>query len=228
MLSRGREEGGARLVPETARRGVEHARESECILWIPDEPEVRERVLHLAALVEGDAAYDLVRESERAERVLDRARLRVGPVQNSDVARSVGFPLALQALDLARDELSLMRLVVRLHHHDIGPALPVGPELLLLAGPVVADDRVRRVEDPLRGPIVLFELDDLRVGVVALEVEDVADIGATPAEDGLVVVAYDRQVLLEAREVPKQHVLGAVRVLVLVDEDVLVAVLPFL
>src|SRR6266566_1707685 len=67
-----------------------------------------------------------------------------------------------------------------------------------------------------------------RVGVVALEIEDVADIGATPAEDGLIVVAHDRQVLLEPREVAKQHVLGTVRVLILVDENVLVAVLPFL
>jgi len=87
---------------------------------------------------------------------------------------------------------------------------------------------VRRVEDPLRRPVVLLELDNLRIGVVALEVEDVADVGAAPAEDRLVVIANDGEVLLEPREVPQENVLGTVGVLVLVDQDVLVAVLPFL
>src|SRR5439155_707122 len=67
VLASGREQRGARLVAEAARRGVEHARESERVLRISDEPQVRKRVLHLAALVEGDAADDLVREPEGAE-----------------------------------------------------------------------------------------------------------------------------------------------------------------
>jgi chemotaxis signal transduction protein len=46
--------------------------------------------------------------------------------------------------------------------------------------------RVRRAEDRLRRAVVLLELDDGRVGIVVLEVEDVADVGAAEAVDRVV------------------------------------------
>ena len=141
MLACGREQGGARLVAQAARRRVQDAREREGVVRIPDQPQVGQRVLHLAALIERHPADDLIRESERAELVLDRARLRVRPVQNGDVPRPVRLALTLQPFDLTRDELGLMRLVVRLHHDHLGAALPLGPELLLFARGVVPHHR---------------------------------------------------------------------------------------
>src|SRR5207302_6033695 len=93
---------------------------------------------------------------------------------------------------------------------------------------VVPNDRPGRVEDALRRAIVLLELHDVRVRVIALEVENVADIRAAPAEDRLIVVPDDREVLLVRGEVAQQDVLRAVGVLVFVHQDVLVAVLPAL
>ena len=136
--------------------------------------------------------------------------------------------LALQPLDLACHELGFVRLVVGLHHHEVVATKTIGPELLFFARRVVANDRMRRVEDPLGRPIVLLELDHSRVRVIAFEVEDVAHVGAPPAEDRLVVVADDGEVLAVPGEVAEEHVLRTVGVLVLVHEDVLVAVLPAL
>ena len=82
-----------------------------------------------------------------------------------------------------------------------------------------------RVEDQLGRAVVLLELDDRRVGVVALEVEDVADVGAAPAVDRLVVVADDREVAVLRGERPDPEVLRPVRVLVLVDVEVAPAIL---
>ena len=58
------------------------------------------------------------------------------------------------------------------------------------------------------------------VGEVVLEVEDVADVGAAEAVDRLVVVADDAQVAVLLGEQLEPAVLGAVGVLVLVDEHV--------
>src|SRR5438105_12140988 len=71
-LARMREQRGAWLVPQPARWHVEHPRQRERVVRILDQPQVREGVLHFATLIEGHAADDLVREPERAERVLDR------------------------------------------------------------------------------------------------------------------------------------------------------------
>ena len=59
--------------------------------------------------------------------------------------------------------------------------------------------------------------------MVALEVEDVADVGAAPAVDRLVLVADDGDAAGAARQQAHQPVLHAVRVLELVDQHVVEA-----
>ena len=54
-----------------------------------------------------------------------------------------------------------------------------------------------------------------------LEVEDVAQVGAAPLVDRLIRVADDREVAMASASRRIEHVLRPVRVLVLVDHDVL-------
>ena len=82
-------------------------------------------------------------------------------------------------------------------------------------------------EDALGAAEVLGELDDAGAGVVALEVEDVADVRAAPAVDRLVGVADDAEVGEVDRHAAGDAVLGLVGVLVLVDEDVAEAGVEF-
>ena len=59
--------------------------------------------------------------------------------------------------------------------------------------------RVRRLEDRVRRAVVLLERDRLRAGEVALELEDVADVGAAERVDRLVRVADGADVPVLAR-----------------------------
>ncbi len=101
----------------------------------------------------------------------------------------------------------------------------IRPELLLTAFDVVADDRVRRIEDGHGGPVILVEGDNRRFGEISLEFEQVAHIGAAPAVDRLIVVADYEQVAVLLHQEPEQLILHAVRVLVFVDHDVVEALL---
>ena len=89
-------------------------------------------------------------------------------------------PTARQLLDLAGNPLCLFFLVVGLEALDRPSTGVLGPELLVRARGVVGYDGVGGVEDQLRGTVVLLELDDLRMRVVPLELEDVADVGSAP------------------------------------------------
>jgi hypothetical protein len=102
----------------------------------------------------------------------------------------------------------------------------LAPEVLGLALAVVGDDRVRRLQDRVRRAVVLLERDQLRTAEVPLELEDVADVGAAERVDGLVRVTDREHVLVLAGQELEQAVLGVVRVLVLVDEDVAKRLLP--
>ncbi len=88
---------------------------------------------------------------------------------------------------------------------------------------LLRDDDRSSFEDDLRGAVILLEADGFGVGEILLELEDVADVGAAPGVDALVLVAHHADVLVLAAEQLHQLVLGAVGVLVFVDEEIAVA-----
>jgi hypothetical protein len=108
---------------------------------------------------------------------------------------------------------------------DERSALALGPELLALAANIVGDDRAGGFKNDLSGAIVLLEADDAGVGKIFLEFEDVADVGAAPGIDALILVAHRADVFVLAGQKLHELVLRAVGVLVLVDQYILIATL---
>ena len=104
--------------------------------------------------------------------------------------------------------------------HDRFPVAALAPEPLGGASRVVGDDGVGSIQNLVGRAVVLIEHDDPRIWIVLLEVVDVANVRSSPAIDALVAIAHHAQISMLRREPPNQDVLGAVRVLVLVDEDV--------
>ena len=88
---------------------------------------------------------------------------------------------------------------------------------------VLLDDRVGGGQDVAGGAVVALQLHHPRARVVGLEVEDVADVGAAPAVDRLVLVADDGDAVRAPRQQAHQPVLHAVGVLELVDQHVIEA-----
>ena len=56
---------------------------------------------------------------------------------------------------------------------------------------------IRRIEDILRAAVVLFELDNRRIGKVALEVQDNLDIRASEGIDGVMDDNAPRNIIAE-------------------------------
>lgn len=218
FLGKGSELGHRRRA-EAALRHIDDAHEADRVERVVDDAQVREDVLDLLAVVELEAADHRVRDARAHERLLDDARLGVRAVEDGDVTVGGVEDRALLH-DGRRDELRLVAFVHRLVRGQLLARRVLRPELLGLAVHIVLDDGIGRREDVLRRAVVLLELDDRRLRVVLLEVHDVADIGAAPAVDGLVGIADDAEVVVARRENLRELVLRAVRVLILVDEDV--------
>ncbi len=60
------------------------------------------------------------------------------------------------------------------------------------------DNRAGGFEDALGRTVVLFQPDGDRAGKIALEIQDVSDVGAAPAVDRLRLVAHHHQIVLAA------------------------------
>ena len=224
--SRALHEARDRGLADPAPRAVHDAQQRARVGRVHEDGEVRGRVADLRALVEARAADDLVRDVLPHEHVLEHARLRVRPVEDRDLAR--GPAARDEARDLGRDEARLRVLVLDLDHAHRLPLAELGEEVLRLPLAVVVDDRVGRAEDRVGRAVVLLQGHDARAREVLLELDDVADIGRTEAVDRLVPISDGADIaVLRAQEL-EQAVLGVVRVLVLVDEDVAERALPLL
>ena len=120
-----------RLVDDPAQRGG--------VGGIEREPQIRERVLHLGAVVEAHAADHDVGDVAGEQLLFEDARLRVGAVEDRAVAVGPAV-FAHERGDLAHDDLRLLAVVARLEQPDRVAALAVGEQLLALARDVVRDD----------------------------------------------------------------------------------------
>ena len=73
------------LVADAPGRDVDDPLERDAVRVGPEDPQVGQRVLDLAPLVEPRAADELVADPVAEERLLDGPRLRVHPVHHGDV-----------------------------------------------------------------------------------------------------------------------------------------------
>ncbi len=203
---------------------------------VAQRAQVREGILDLAPLVEAGATDQLIAQPIAQERLLDGPALGVRPVHDRDVLEPVRVVVAVirptcedrpgrpptghQRFHLARDPFRLLVLPVRLEPLDEHAPGVLRPELLVLAVLVAGHDRMGGIEDELGGAVVLLQLDDRGIGVVTFEVKDVAQVGAAPGVDALVVITHHRQVVMPLGKLADPQVLRPVRVLVLVDVEV--------
>ena len=106
-----------RGVADAALGHVDDPLDAHLVGRVGDGPEVGDRVLDLAPVVEPRAADHLVRDAHAHEVLLEHAALRVGAVEDGDVAPSA-MVVVVQLRDRVRDPLRLVALVVGVVAHD--------------------------------------------------------------------------------------------------------------
>ncbi len=177
---------------------VHAAAEGGQIEGVLHQAQIGEKILHLLPLVELHAADELVGDVQRPQRVLDLAALPVGAVEHGHARLAV--PLAL-GKDHARQPLRLGAAIVRQLEDQPLALTAIRPQRLAQTLRVVGDDRAGRVQDALRGAVVLLQLDLRRLREVPLEVEDVADVRSAPSIDRIVGGDAIRHEGVDARDI---------------------------
>jgi len=120
--------------------------------------------------------------------------LRVGAIQHRDVAQRERLIGGAAREQLGGHELRFIALVETAHEGDRLARASRGAQRLAAPARVGADDDVRHLEHLRRRAVVLFEAHHAGGGKILLEVEDVADVGAPPPVNALIVVADDEHV----------------------------------
>ena len=144
--------------PDAALGRVHDAAQRERVRRVRDRDQVRHRILDLGALVELGAAEHAVRQRRADEDLLQRTGLRVGAVEDRDVAVAPCPRRAACSISSATNCASSWP-EYPVKPTILSPAPIVGEQVLGFAVEVVRDHRVGGVEDVLRRPVVLLEQD---------------------------------------------------------------------
>src|SRR5215469_4945074 len=177
---------------DTPPRRVQDALEGEIVRGLVYEPQIGERVADLLALVKARPADHAVGHSQGYEPLLEFAGLEAGAHEYRDLAQRVAF--TLQRLDLFANPAGFFLGVPDGAHHDLVAFVRLGPQRLA-EPPAVLRDHPRRCAQDVRGrAVVLFESGNRRPRKIRRETQNVADLGAAPAVDRLVVIADAAQI----------------------------------
>ena len=131
----------------------------------------------------------------------------------------------LQRAELIRNDLRLVAFVVAHDRLRLLALTELRRERLVLPLLIVLDERVRAAHDRRGRTKVLPERNRRRLGIVPFEIQDVAQVRAAPAVNRLIGIADDAEVAVARRELMRDGELRVVGVLILVDQDVLEALL---
>ena len=197
---------------------LEDAEPRDLVPRVVRDPQHRERVLHVRGLEELQAPVLHERDVPPRELDLEHVAVVTGAEQHGLLSQRRPALAVLE--DLPADGVGLVALVEAGEQPGAHAALALGPQHLLVPLRRERDHRVRRIEDRPGGAVVAFELDDRGPGEPFGELEDVAHGRRSERVDRLRVVADHHEPLTRGTERGEDVCLERVRVLVLVDEDV--------
>ena len=99
------------------------------------------------------------------------------------------------------------------------------PDVFLYLIFILFNDAVCRLNNVIRRAVILFQFKELGIGVVFLEIQDVANVRPAKRVNGLCIITYDTYVLIFRSKRFNDEVLTVIGILILVYQNVLKPVL---
>ena len=215
-----------RGIADAACRKIDHPLQGFLIARVHHQPQIGQYIFDLLALVKGQPSVDPVRDIPFSQGVLDGPRLRIGAVQNGKMP--VGELLLHLMLKNGRGhEPPFLGIGGAAVQFDGGAFLIGGPDHLFQLLLVSRNDAVGGVYDIPGGTVVLFEAVYGHIVVIALEIQNIADIGPPERIDALGIVSHHANILVSVCKGPHDQVLRMVGILVLIYQNVPEALLVF-
>ena len=208
-------------VAQSARRHIGDSQQADVVVGIDQRFHVGEEILDLPPVEEALAADQMVAHSGRAQGGFNGTRLLVRPEKDGTIAplRFVRQPLEL---DLRHNFAGFIFICIVSLNLDFGPGAIAGPQGFPTTADVVLDDGVGRIENIRGAPIILLQLDDLDLGKMLLQVQQIGHLRSAPAVNALVIIADDAKVAMFLGERMDQFKLGGVGVLIFVHHHILI------
>src|SRR5438445_457173 len=169
---------------DAPRRRIQHAQQGDVVVSKHRQPHVSEDVLDFGSLIKADPAEQAVTDALGAKGFFERPRLRVGAIHHGAMRSGI---VALDFDHALADVLRFGARVAGFKENEIGTLAPRRGKFFSDAFDVFRHHSRGGIQNLLARTVILFDAEDLRVGEILGKAQDVADVGAAPAIDGLVL-----------------------------------------
>ena len=211
-------------IANASRWGVDNALESLVIARVYDKADIREHILHLLMVIERATAIDAIRYRLLTQCIFESLRLVVRTVENRRLC-PLATILAHAVTQVRHHQICLLAVGVRLEDANLLATRTLREAAFLQLARVVVNHRVGGIYDGLCRAVVLLQLKDLRLWIVALEREDILDLRTTERIDTLCIVTHHADARMELRQATHDDILRVVSILILIDQHILESLL---
>ena len=203
-----------RRIANRTLRHVDDAPHGNIVCRIDHHTQIRQNVLDLFAVIELESAVHPIANARLHKRFFDDTRLCIRSVKHGKPACVLA--LRHQLPNLLANPCRFFPLIARPIQADALARSLLRPKRFILSVCVECNHLIGGIQNICGRTVVLFELDDLRIRKILFKIEDIADIRAAPAIDGLIVIADHAKVAALRCQQPDKHILRVVRILIFV------------
>ena len=210
------------LIPNATARGINHPTQRHRILGIINNPQIRNDVTDLFALIKTGAADHTVINPVAHQHIFNSARRIIGAIHHRNVTK--GIALIGQFVDFLRDKTGLVVLIVSHITNDRFPITVRRPQPLFPPTLILGDHSVGRSQNPLRRTVILLQHNRPCLRIIPLEFLNITNRGTTERINRLIRITDHTQLARGnrsarlANQFSHQTILRMVSVLILINQ----------
>ena len=207
-----------RAVANGAFGHVDNAAQAYIVCRVNNHTEVGNHVPHFPAIVELLPSENLVGDAGAHQHFFQYTALGIGTVEHRHI--TVGFSLPGQLANTVCHPGGFFPFVTGAEQLNRFSLTGFRPQSFLFPSHVVGNHLIGRIQNIGRGAVILLQLNHRSIRVILFEIQNVMNVCATPAVNGLIVITYHAQVAALCRQQLHQLILGKVGILILVHHHI--------
>ena len=208
-----------RGIADAACRIIDNPLERLFVIGVDHQAEVGYDIFDLLALIEREAAVNLIRHAPFAQSLFEDTALGIGTIKDGEVGVFI-IVLATQLRYFIGHNVAFFHITVSLKDPDGLTPFLLGEHLFGDLPLVLFDQAVGRTDNGLGGTVVLLQLEDFGIGIYLGEIQNIVNVRSPEGVDALRVVAHHAYTLILLCQLQHDAVLCIVGVLILVDKHI--------
>ncbi len=181
--------------------------------------QITQEILNLPPCIEVHTADDLIWDISRHELLFKHAGLGIGAVQDRMIIICTFF-LFDTLSDVIHNILCLVITCIKLPEFDLAALAVRRPQGLVLPSDIIADHRIRRIQNIAGRTIVLLKLDYPCILKELFEIQNIPDVRPAEFVDRLIVVTDHAQIPVLGGQDAHQFKLYRIRILIFIHHDI--------